>query len=106
MGSAFWLGMLIFIMGIAMNGAQTSMPSLAAEFYPTQGRATGVAWMMGIGRLGGIAGAMIGAELIRRQLGFDDIFAILAFPAFFAAGALMIMNLGISSQKGKSPEGL
>jgi AAHS family 4-hydroxybenzoate transporter-like MFS transporter len=94
-GSAFWLGMLIFIMGIAMNGAQSSMPSLAAEFYPTHGRATGVAWMMGVGRLGGISGALIGAELMRRQLGFDQIFTLLAFPAFLAAGALMIKYLSI-----------
>jgi AAHS family 4-hydroxybenzoate transporter-like MFS transporter len=94
-GSAFWLGMLIFIMGIAMNGAQSSMPSLAAEFYPTHGRATGVAWMMGVGRLGGISGALIGAELMRRQLGFDQIFTLLAFPAFFAAGALMIKYLSV-----------
>jgi AAHS family 4-hydroxybenzoate transporter-like MFS transporter len=103
-GSQFWLGMLVFVMGIAMNGAQTSMPSLATGFYPTQGRVTGVAWMMGIGRFGGIAGALFGAEMIRRHFGFDDIFAILAFPAFFAAGALLIMNLGVSAQKVKSPE--
>ena len=94
-GSAFWLGVLIFIMGIAMNGAQSSMPSLATEFYPTHGRATGVAWMMGVGRLGGISGALIGAELMRRQLGFDQIFTLLAFPAFLAAGALMIKYLSI-----------
>jgi AAHS family 4-hydroxybenzoate transporter-like MFS transporter len=93
--SAFWLGILIFIMGTAMNGAQSSMPTLAAEFYPTQGRATGVAWMMAIGRLGGISGALIGAELMRRQLGFDQIFTLLAFPAFLAAGALLIKYFAV-----------
>ena len=92
-GSAFWLGILIFIMGTAMNGAQSSMPTLAAEFYPTHGRATGVAWMMAFGRLGGISGALVGAELMRRQLGFEQIFTLLAFPAFLAAGALMIKYL-------------
>jgi AAHS family 4-hydroxybenzoate transporter-like MFS transporter len=96
-GSALILGILIFIMGIAMNGAQSSMPSLAAEFYPTHGRATGVAWMMGIGRLGGISGALIGAELMRRQLGFDQIFTLLAFPAFLAAGALMVKYFAVKS---------
>ena len=94
-GNTFWLGILIFIMGVAMNGAQSSMPSLATEFYPTRGRATGVAWMMGIGRLGGITGALFGAELMRRQLGFDQIFTILAFPAFVAAGALIVKCLAV-----------
>jgi AAHS family 4-hydroxybenzoate transporter-like MFS transporter len=37
--------------GVAINGAQSSMPALSARFYPTQCRATGVAWMSGIGRL-------------------------------------------------------
>jgi len=82
-------------MGIVMNGAQSSMPTLAAEFYPMHGRATGVAWMMGIGRLGGVSGALIGAELMSRQLGFDQIFTLLAFPAVCAAGALPIKYFAV-----------
>ncbi len=35
----------------------------------TQGRATGVAWMLGIGRFGGIAGSFLVAELAARQPG-------------------------------------
>ncbi|MGA8863179.1 MAG: aromatic acid/H+ symport family MFS transporter [Gallionella sp.] len=96
LGSAFWLVPLIFIMGLAMNGAQTSMPSLAANYYPTSGRVTGVAWMMGIGRFGGISGALIGAEMMRHKLGFTDILSLSALPAFLAAGALIIMNMGKS----------
>ena len=38
-------GGLIFLMGIAMNGAQSGMQTLAATFYPTECRATGIAWM-------------------------------------------------------------
>lgn len=93
-GSQVALGALIFLAGTAMNGAQSSMPSLAAAFYPTQGRATGVAWMLGIGRFGGITGALLGAELLRMQLGFDAIFTLLAAPAFLAAGALVVKYLG------------
>ena len=41
------------------------MPSQAdAIFYPTQGRATGVSWMLGIGRFGAILGAWMGATLL------------------------------------------
>ena len=89
-GDQFVLGLLIFLAGTAMNGAQSSMPTLAASFYPTQGRATGVAWMLGIGRFGGIAGALLGAELLRMHLGFDAIFTLLTVPAFIAAGALAV----------------
>lgn len=93
-GSQVALGVLIFLAGTAMNGAQSSMPSLAAGFYPTQGRATGVAWMLGIGRFGGIAGALLGAELLRLHMGFETIFTLLAIPALLAAGALIVKHLG------------
>jgi AAHS family 4-hydroxybenzoate transporter-like MFS transporter len=84
------LGVLIFLAGTAMNGAQSSMPTLAAGFYPTQGRATGVAWMLGIGRFGGISGALIGAEMMRFGWGFSTIFSILAIPALIATVALLV----------------
>lgn len=84
------LATLIFLAGVFMNGAQTAMPALAAQFYPTQGRATGVSWMMGIGRCGGIAGALVGAELMRRHLGFDMIFTLASVPALIATLALVV----------------
>ena len=53
---AWLLMVVVFAAGVLLNTAQASMPALAAGFYPTQGRATGVAWMVGISRFGGIAG--------------------------------------------------
>jgi len=73
-----------------MNTSQSSMPALAAAFYPTKGRATGVAWMLGIGRFGGIAGSFLVAELTVRQLTFSQIFAVMAIPGLIAAGALVV----------------
>lgn len=81
---------LVLAAGTLMNTAQSSMPALAAGFYPTKGRATGVAWMLGIGRFGGIAGSTLVAELSRRQLGFDDMFSIIAIPGLIAAAALLV----------------
>jgi AAHS family 4-hydroxybenzoate transporter-like MFS transporter len=84
------LMLVVFVAGALMNMSQTSLPTLAAAFYPTQGRATGVAWMMGIGRFGGIAGSFIVAELTRRHLGFSEIFTVMAVPGVIAAIALVI----------------
>ena len=87
------LGLLMAVMlvgGTLMNTAQTSLPSLAAAFYPTRGRATGIAWMLGIGRFGGIAGSFLVGELSRRHLDFTSIFTIVAIPGFVAAVALLI----------------
>ena len=81
---------IVFLAGAFMNTAQSSLPALAAAFYPTAGRATGVSWMLGFGRFGGIAGSFLVAELTRRQFGFADIFAIVAIPGVIAAVALLV----------------
>ena len=84
------LMLMVFVAGTLMNTAQSSLPALAAAFYPTQGRATGVAWMLGLGRFGGIVGSFLVAALTRRHLAFDSIFTVVAVPGLVAAAALMI----------------
>jgi len=77
-----------FLAGIAMNGAQTSMPVLAAESYPTQSRASGVAWMLGAGRMGAVLGAFGGGILMQAGYSMAQIVAGLAGVAALAAAAL------------------
>ncbi|KFK94390.1 MULTISPECIES: aromatic acid/H+ symport family MFS transporter [unclassified Serratia (in: enterobacteria)] len=89
------MAFVVFVAGVCMNGAQSSMPALAAGFYPTHGRATGVAWMLGIGRFGGILGAMSGGLLMQLQLSFSVIFTLLAIPALVAALALMVKHFSL-----------
>jgi MFS transporter, AAHS family, 4-hydroxybenzoate transporter len=99
------VGLLMFVVlvaGVVMNTAQSSLPALAAAFYPTEGRATGVAWMMGIGRFGGIFGSFLVGELTRRQLSLEQIFTVMAAPGLIAAIALMVkraVELGKESRQ-------
>jgi AAHS family 4-hydroxybenzoate transporter-like MFS transporter len=92
-GNIGMLVLVVFVAGTIMNTAQSSMPALAAAFYPNQGRATGVAWMLGIGRFGGIAGSFLVAELARRQLGFETIFSIVAVAGLVAAAAVLVKQI-------------
>ena len=92
-GNLALLVVVVFVAGTLMNTSQSSLPALAAGFYPTQGRATGVAWMLGLGRFGGVAGSFLVAELARRQLTFSEIFAIVGIPGLIAAAALMVKQL-------------
>jgi len=85
-----------------MNTAQSSLPALAAAFYPTAGRATGVSWMLGFGRFGGIAGSLLVAELTRRQFSLPGIFAVVAVPGLVAALALLVKRW---AQPARSAEG-
>ncbi len=91
-GNLGWLVVMVFVGGAVMNTTQTSMPALAAAFYPTAGRATGVAWMMAIGRIGAVAAPFLVAELQRRHFDFAQIFAVLAIPGVIAAIALFVKN--------------
>lgn len=88
-GNLAALILTVALAGTLVNTGQTSLPALAATFYPTQGRATGVAWMMGIGRFGGIFGSFLVAELSRRQLDFSAIFSVVAVPGLIASLAVL-----------------
>jgi AAHS family 4-hydroxybenzoate transporter-like MFS transporter len=92
-GQVGLLVLTVFVAGIFFNTSQSSLGSLAAAFYPTQGRATGVAWMMGVGRFGGIVGSFLVAELTRRQLDFGTIFSVMCIPGLIACVALLIKQL-------------
>jgi AAHS family 4-hydroxybenzoate transporter-like MFS transporter len=89
-GNVGGLAAIVFLAGTFMNTAQSSLPALAAAFYPTAGRATGVSWMLGFGRFGGIAGTLLVAELGRRQFALAEIFTVVAVPGLVAAVALLV----------------
>jgi len=89
-GSVGALVLVVFLAGIFMNTAQSSLPALAAAYYPTEGRATGVSWMLGFGRFGGIAGTALLSELNARRFGLGEIFAVVAVPGLAAAAALLV----------------
>lgn len=101
MGNVGLFATLVFLAGIMVTGAQASLPALAAPIYPTQGRATGVAWMLGVGRTGGIIGALAGGVLLGMKLPFSQILALLAIPALLAMTALLV--LAVKAPKGNSP---
>ncbi len=85
-----WLPAQVAIAGFFIGGAQTGLNALAPAFYPTQARATGISWMNGIGRTGAIVGSLIGGLLLSLGWHFGAVFAALAMPALFAAGAVIL----------------
>ena len=93
LGNMTVLATLVLIAGMCVNGAQSAMPSLAARFYPTQGRATGVSWMLGIGRFGAILGAWMGATLLGLGWNFEQVLTALVIPAALATAAVFIKGM-------------
>ena len=83
----------VFVGGAFLTTSLTSLPALAASFYPTTGRATGVAWMLGFGRFGGVAGSFLVAELSRRHMTFSQIFMVVALASLASAAAIIVMQI-------------
>ena len=92
----------VFVAGLIMNASQSSMQALAAAYYPTAGRATGVSWMLGIGRFGGIAGSFLVAELARRHLALPEVFMLVGIPGVIAAVALVVKDR-VAPELGRRP---
>jgi AAHS family 4-hydroxybenzoate transporter-like MFS transporter len=69
------LPVILFLAGVGLSGAMFSLPGLAAAFYPTNGRSAGIAWMYGIGRIGGILGPVTGGMLLHGSGGLAVFYA-------------------------------
>ncbi|MER2298444.1 MFS transporter [Pseudomonas promysalinigenes] len=93
LGNITVLATLVLVAGMCVNGAQSAMPSLAARFYPTQARATGVSWMLGIGRFGAILGAWSGATLLGLGWNFEQVLTALLVPAALATVGVIVKGL-------------
>lgn len=67
--------------GFCVVGGQTASNALAADYYPTSIRSTGVGWCLGIGRVGGIIGPILGGILLSFGGGASRVFWVAAIPA-------------------------
>jgi len=74
-----------FVLGISVQAAQAGLNVLAAMYYPTVMRSTGVGWALGVGRVGAIVGPLIGGAMLKMHWTPREIFLAGAVPAFISA---------------------
>jgi MFS transporter, AAHS family, 4-hydroxybenzoate transporter len=87
----------VFVVGFCTNGALNNLSAVAANLYPTNIRATGIGWGLGFGRVGSIAGPMIGSWLLLAKVDLAHLFSIIALPSLCAAVAMFFLNRRTSS---------
>ena len=75
--------------GFCVVGGQTASNALAADYYPTSIRSTGVGWCLGIGRIGGIIGPILGGILLATGGGARRVFWVAAIPALIGTAAAL-----------------
>jgi AAHS family 4-hydroxybenzoate transporter-like MFS transporter len=78
----------VFLAGWCIPGGQPAVNALAAVYYPTDLRSTGIGWGLGIGRLGAIVGPLVGGVLVTNQWAMRDMFLLAAVPAAISAAAI------------------
>jgi AAHS family 4-hydroxybenzoate transporter-like MFS transporter len=88
------VSLIVFIAGWCIVGGQPGLNTLAATYYPTALRSTGVGAGLGVGRLGAIIGPYAGGVLLAQQWSAQQLFYAAAVPAGISA-VVMFALLGI-----------
>jgi AAHS family 4-hydroxybenzoate transporter-like MFS transporter len=83
---------VLFVAGFFLIGAQSGLSALASAFYPTDARATGVGWGLGMGRIGSIVGPVTGGLLLTTGLDVQAMFMLVAVPTLIAAVMVVAME--------------
>jgi MFS transporter, AAHS family, 4-hydroxybenzoate transporter len=90
--SAVAVSIAIFAAGFCVVGGQIAANALAAGFYPTSVRASGVGWALGIGRVGSIVGPLVGGMLLAAKWSTSAVFMAAAAAALCAALAAVLLS--------------
>ena len=90
--SVILVTLAIFAAGFCIVGGQIAANALAAAFYPTAVRATGVGWALGIGRVGSIVGPLVGGVLLSMKWSAAEVFMTAAGAALCAALAAFSLS--------------
>jgi len=89
-----YLGIILVLMGggAGIIGSQLGLNGYVASLYPAGVRTTGIGWALGIGRLGGIAGPVVGGALLGFGLPPDKVMLFACGPGLVTA--LLVVVLG------------
>ena len=97
----YW-GTLLAIAGAGSFGAQFTLTSVSASYYPAPIRATGMGWISAAGRTGSIAGpTLIG--LLMAHLPSSALLGLLMAPMLVCAGGIIMMPWALRAGGGPAP---
>jgi AAHS family 4-hydroxybenzoate transporter-like MFS transporter len=90
-GISWWL--LLLVVGGGISGGQFVINALAAGFYPTIIRSTGVGWAFSIGRIGAVLSGFAGGLILEMNIAPMTVLQMLVIPVLMCiAGVLMFRN--------------
>jgi AAHS family 4-hydroxybenzoate transporter-like MFS transporter len=93
------LFVVVFAAGWCVIGAQPGVNALAATFYPTYMRSTGIGWGLGVGRIGAIVGPVIGGQLLARNWSDSELFYAAALPAVVSTLGMLLLHFALKKRQ-------
>ena len=82
----------VFVAGMFVLGTQGQLFNLGNSLYPTEVRATGLGWAVGVGRIGSVLGPLLGGALISIGLGIPTYFGFFGALLLMGAVAVLLMR--------------
>jgi AAHS family 4-hydroxybenzoate transporter-like MFS transporter len=90
--SVAMLFVVVFLAGFGIFSGQAGNNAVAATYYPTTLRSTGVGAALGVGRIGSILGPTV-AEFMRPRYSTQQLFLAFAVPALLSAVAVATLRV-------------
>jgi AAHS family 4-hydroxybenzoate transporter-like MFS transporter len=98
------LMVLCFLAGFFLVGGQIGLNSIAGTMYPTDIRATGAGWALGIGRIGSIVGPVLGGVFLSMRVPTQTLFLYTALVAVVCAASIALLwKISVAVKPAASP---
>jgi AAHS family 4-hydroxybenzoate transporter-like MFS transporter len=83
---------VLAIAGGGFIGSQLGLNGFCASMYPAETRSTGIGWALGVGRLGGIAGPIVGGALLALGRPATEVLLYAAGPGVVTAALVLFLG--------------
>jgi AAHS family 4-hydroxybenzoate transporter-like MFS transporter len=104
--AAHWVLLVTFLeglFGLFLGCASSGLIVVAALFYPTAIRSTGVGWSMGMGRIGSFIGPLVVGALVGAGSPTASVFVVVGVPALVAAFTTALIGLRYGRAEAAAP---
>jgi AAHS family 4-hydroxybenzoate transporter-like MFS transporter len=88
--------------GFLLGAGSSGLIALAAVFYPTAIRSSGVGWATTAGRFGSFTGPLVVAMLVGQHWSIDTIYLALGSPGLCAALFVLLLGLDQTRRSGRA----
>ena len=92
-GTPLFIALLI-CWSFGQTGGQSGINMLAAQYYPVSVRSTGIGWMGGAGRIGGVIVPLFGGWALGHALSLQTTMAIVAIAPFIVGVIFLLFRPG------------